>query len=194
MQHTAYDFSLTWSILSHIYCYGVREGGWKVVICFWSIPGVYRRNLTLLLFTSFRVDCTKFLDQTGCRRIFWKCLGHKQTSRPCLSWLHLPRIAQNLTQSLVKSYMVPYNKQTKVHTLVSLTSWSVTLLLYLLLQTCPAMTLPTSSPYSNHTSTLIVTQRSAQVILSFRNCPSILQLPVKEPHRLQNSTQKEPLP
>lgn len=71
-------------------------------------------SLTLLLITSFRVDCTMFLDYTGHRRIFWKHLGHKQTSRPCLSWMHLPRIAQNLTQFLVKSYVVPYNKQTKV--------------------------------------------------------------------------------
>ena len=47
--------------------------------------------------------------------------------------MHLPGIAQILTQSLVKSYMVPYNKQIKVHTLVFLTSGPIVLLLYLLL-------------------------------------------------------------
>lgn len=136
--------------------------------CFWPIPGVKWWIWPPPLITSFRVDCTKFLDYTGHRRIFWKRLGH----RPCLSWMYLPRIAQNLTQCLVKSDVVSYNKQTKVHTVASLTSWPL-----FHIANVPSPYPPTSSPYPSHTSTLTMTQISAQIILSFMKCPSTLWLP-----------------
>lgn len=112
--------------------------------------------------------------------------------------MHFPRIAYILTQSLVKSYMVPYNKQTEVHSLVFSTSWPIAFMLYLLLQTCPGLTLLTSSPHSSHTRTLALTRTPNTEyqleLLSLRECSSTLQLPVKAPHLLQSSTQKTLLP
>lgn len=140
------------------------------------------------LITSFRVNCTKFLEYTGHRRIFWKRLGHKQTSRPCLSWMHLPRIAQNLTQSLVKSYVVPYNKQTKVHTAVSLTSWPLSHIANL------------PSPDPPHLFTLFKPHQHFDYDSNICSSYSVFhEMPfhttaAKEPHLLQNLIQKEPLP
>lgn len=94
-------FNLTQNILVFV--------GWGQKGAWWGLFLVSPRSILSvsdhLWFTSLRVDHTEYSYCFRHSWTFWKCLGHKGTSRPCLGWIYFPRTAQNISQSLAESYM-----------------------------------------------------------------------------------------
>lgn len=91
MQHTAYEFSLTWSLLSLCVMRDKKMVGE-------TQESTERMWPPLVYLPYSRLHKVSRLDRTWQNILAWK-----QTSRPCLTWMRLPKIAQNQTQPLVKS-------------------------------------------------------------------------------------------